>query len=203
MSITLHDGDIPADLNFGPSIAIDTEAMGLQNCRDRLCLVQLSSGDGTAHLVQFKPGEYDAPNLKTLLRNPNILKIFHFARFDIALLKYYLDVECTPLYCTKIASKLIRTYTDRHGLRELCRHLLNVEINKQQQTSDWGAPTLDEDQLSYAASDVLYLHRLKEELDKMLEREGRVEFAQKCYDFLMTRANLDIAGWNNIDIFEH
>ncbi len=203
MSITLHHGDIPGDLDLGKTVAIDTEAMGLKNYRDRLCLVQLSSGDGNAHLVQFARGEYKAPNLKKLIADPSVMKLFHFARFDIAILKCYLDVDCTPLYCTRTASKLIRTYTDRHGLRELCRHLIGVDLNKQQQTSDWGAAELSKDQMKYAASDVLYLHQLKEKLDMMLEREGRTDLAQKCFDFLMTRANLDLEGWNNIDIFEH
>lgn len=203
MSIKLYQGDIPADLDLGKSVAIDTEAMGLKNYRDRLCVVQLSSGDGNAHLVQFAPGEYDAPNLKKLIADQSVLKLFHFARFDVAIIKYYLGLDCTPLYCTRTASKLIRTYTDRHGLRELCRQLLGVELNKQQQTSDWGAQTLTMEQQEYAANDVLYLHQLKEKLDVMLEREGRTELAQRCFDFLMTRAELDIQGWDNIDIFEH
>ena len=203
MSIELYQGDIPANLDLGKAVAIDTEAMGLKNYRDRLCVVQLSSGDGNAHLVQFKPDEFDAPNLKKLITDISVLKIFHFARFDIAIIKYYLGVDCPNLYCTRTASKLIRTYTDRHGLRELCRQLLGVEISKQQQSSDWGALELSNEQQEYAASDVLHLHSLKEKLDAMLEREGRSDLAQRCFDFLPTRADLDIEGWNNIDIFEH
>lgn len=203
MSIELYQGDIPADLDLGKAVAVDTEAMGLKNYRDRLCVVQLSSGDGNAHLVQFAPGEYDAPNLKKLLADPSILKLFHYARFDIGIIKYYLGIECPNLYCTRTASKLVRTYTDRHGLRELCRQFLSVDLSKHQQSSDWGAAELTKEQLDYAASDVLYLHQLKEKLDVMLEREGRTDLAQRCFDFLQTRAELDIVGWNNIDIFEH
>ncbi|MCB9987912.1 MAG: ribonuclease D [Rhodospirillales bacterium] len=204
MTITLHQGDIPADIDFGSSIAVDTEAMGLLNHRDRLCLVQLSAGDGTAHLVQFRSGQgYDAPNLKKLLSDPEVTKIFQYARFDIALIKKYLDVECAPIYCTKIASYLARTYTDRHGLRDLCRELLDVDLKKQQQSSDWGADELTQDQLLYAANDVLYLHDLKARLDKMLVREGRMEMAQKCFEFIPVRADLDLAGWLDVDIFAH
>ncbi len=204
MTITLHQGDIPADIDFGSVIAVDTEAMGLQNHRDRLCLVQLSSGDGTAHLVQFRAGQgYEAPNLKKLLTDPAVTKIFQFARFDVAIMKKYLEIECTPLYCTKIASYLCRTYTDRHGLRDLCRELAGVDLKKQQQSSDWGADELTEDQLAYAASDVFYLHELKAKLDEMLAREGRTEIAQKCFDFVMARAELDLAGWIDVDIFSH
>lgn len=203
MTIQLHKGDLPAGLDFGNSVAVDTEAMGLNNLRDRLCVVQLSSGDGTAHLVQFANGEYDAPNLKKLLADQSITKLFHFARFDVAILKHYLGVECTPLYCTKIASLLCRTYTDRHGLRELCRELLSVDLNKQQQSSDWGADELTEDQMHYAANDVFYLHRLREKLDVMLAREGRTELAQNCFNFIPTRAALDLAGWAERDIFAH
>ena len=203
MSIQLHKGDIPANIDFGDSVAVDTEAMGLNNLRDRLCLVQLSGGDGTAHLVQIKQGEYDAPNLKKLLADPKVTKLFHYARFDYAIIKHYLGVECTPLYCTKIASSLCRTYTDRHGLRELCRELLGVDLNKQQQSSDWGADELSEDQLMYAANDVFYLHRLREMLDTMLEREGRKDLAQQVMDFIPTRADLDLMGWIEKDIFAH
>lgn len=203
MTITLHQGDLPANIDFGAAVAIDTEAMGLNNTRDRLCLVQLSSGDGTAHLVQFAPGEYAAPNLKKLLDDPEVTKIFHFARFDVAILKHYLNVECRPLYCTKIASYLSRTYTDRHGLRELCRELLDIDVNKQQQSSDWGAPDLTQEQLLYAANDVLHLHALRAKLDVMLAREGRLELAHQVMDFVPVRARLDLVGWAEVDIFAH
>lgn len=203
MAITLHKGDLPKDINFGTSVAIDTETMGLNPARDRLCLVQISSGDGNAHLVQFSGGDYDAPNLRALLRDPSVLKLFHFARFDIASLKAYLDVDCTPVYCTKIASRLVRTFTDRHSLKELCRDLAGIELSKQQQSSDWGAETLTPEQLSYAASDVLYLHKIKDRLDVMLEREGRAELAQSIFDFLPTRSQLDLEGWPDVDIFAH
>lgn len=203
MTITLHQGDLPDDLDLGKVIAVDTEAMGLKNRRDRLCLVQLSSGDGNAHLVQIKKGEYDAPNLKKLLNDTSVQKLFHFARFDIAILKCYLGVECSPLYCTRTVSKLVRTYTDRHGLRELCREVIGVELNKQQQSSDWGADTLTEAQQQYAANDVLYLHALKKELDKRLEREGRTHLAQACFDFLPAQAELDLLGWDDTDMFAH
>lgn len=203
MSITLHHGDIPANLSFGTSVAVDTEAMGLNNHRDRLCLVQLSSGDGTAHLVRMERGQYDAPNLRKLLADPKVTKIFHYARFDYAILRHYLAVECTPLYCTKIASTLCRTYTDKHNLRELCRELLGVELNKQQQSSDWGADSFSEEQLSYAANDVLHLHKIKAKLDVMLGREGRLALAQSVMDFIPTRVTLDLAGWPDTDIFAH
>ncbi len=203
MTITLHKGDIPRDLKFGSSIAIDTETMGLNPARDRLCLIQLSAGDGNAHLVQFAPDEYAAPNLKAMLQDTSITKLFHFGRFDIASIKAYLNVECTPVYCTKIASRLARTFTDRHSLKDLCKELLGVELSKQQQSSDWGAVTLSEEQLAYAASDVLYLHKLKEKLDAMLEREGRTHLAQAAYDFLPARASLDLEGWADVDIFAH
>ena len=201
--IHLHRGDLPAGLAFGDSVAVDSETMGLDLARDRLCLLQLSAGDGICHLVQFAQGSYDAPNLKALLCNEKITKIFHFARFDLAAISRYLEVDCAPVYCTKIASKLVRTYTDRHGLKDLCRELLGAEISKQQQSSDWGAAALSQDQLAYAAADVLYLHELRTKLDGMLEREGRAGLAQACFDFLPTRAALDIAGWNDLDIFEH
>lgn len=203
MTITLHKGDLPKGLSFGSSVAIDTETMGLNPARDRLCLIQLSAGDGNAHLVQFAAGEYDAPNLKALLRDQKLLKIFHFGRFDIASIKAYLNVECTPAYCTKIASRLGRTFTDKHSLKELCKELLGVELSKQQQSSDWGAATLSEEQLAYAASDVLYLHKLKDKLDEMVKREGRTELAQAAFDFLPVRATLDLEGWADVDIFAH
>ncbi|OIN87225.1 MAG: ribonuclease D [Alphaproteobacteria bacterium CG1_02_46_17] len=204
MTIYLHRNDLPDDLAFGGSVAIDTETMGLNLTRDRLCLVQLSFGDGDAHLVQFPVGsDYLAPNLRRLLEDPAIVKLFHFGRFDIASIKAYMGVTCDPVYCTKIASRLVRTFTDRHSLKELCRELLGVELSKQQQSSDWGQDVLTEDQKIYAANDVLYLHKLKERLDPMLVREGRVELAQACFDFLPARADLDLTGWPEIDIFAH
>ena len=203
MTVTYHRGDLPAGLSFGTSVAIDSETMGLNPWRDRLCVVQLSAGDGTAHVVQLPQGAYDAPNLKALLTDSAVTKIFHFGRFDIAVLKQYLGVVTGPVYCTKIASKLARTYTDRHGLKDLTRELLGIEISKQQQSSDWGADALTDEQLKYAASDVLYLHRMKEKLDVMLAREGRTELAQACFEFLPTRALLDLAGWPESDIFAH
>jgi ribonuclease D len=203
VTVQLHRGDIPADLNFGASVAIDTETMGLRPARDRLCLVQLSAGDGNVHIVQMPKGQYDAPNLKALLTDAAVTKLFHFGRFDIAILRHYLGVTCRPVYCTKIASKLTRTYTDRHGLKDLCRELLDIALSKEQQSSDWGADELTEAQLSYAASDVLYLHQLRAALDRMLAREGRTALAAACFDFLPTRAELDLAGWPETDIFEH
>lgn len=203
MTIFLHEGDLPADVLTQGSVAIDTETLGLIPSRDRLCLVQLSDGNGDEHLVRFRPGQYDAPNLKRLLSNPEQLKIFHFGRFDLAVLKQYLGVTVAPVYCTKIASRLVRTYTDRHGLKELVRELLGVDISKQQQSSDWGADTLSEAQKDYAASDVRYLHRLKTILDERLARENRTALAQACFDFLPARADLDLAGWPEIDIFAH
>ncbi len=203
MTVTLHQGDIPSSLDFGSCVAIDTETMGLKPVRDRLCLVQLSSGDGNAHIVQFKADEYAAPNLKKMLTDPDVIKLFHFARFDVAALWMYLDVLTTSVYCTKIASRLARTFTNRHSLKALCSELLKVELNKQQQTSDWGAAALTPEQLKYAASDVLYLHRLREALDSILLREGRMELAQSCFNFLTSRALLDVAGWSDEDIFEH
>jgi ribonuclease D len=202
-SYQLHRGDLPDGLLLGDAVAIDTEAMGLNPHRDRLCLIQLSRGDGDAHLVQFAPGCYDAPNLKRLLADPDILKLFHFARFDIAILYHYLGVMARPLYCTKIASRLVRTFTDRHGLRDLCKDLLGVDLKKEQQTSDWGASSLSEEQLRYAASDVLHLHALRARLDEMLVRENRTELARNCFDFLPTRARLDLEGWPEQDIFAH
>ncbi|MBS0232459.1 MAG: ribonuclease D [Proteobacteria bacterium] len=201
--IKVHSGDLPAGLSFPRGVAIDTETLGLNPHRDRLCLVQLSSGDGTAHLVKFDGKDYSAPRLKALLSDSGTLKIFHFARFDVAVLKQYLEVETAPLYCTKIASKLARTYTDRHGLKDLVAELLGIELSKQQQSSDWGASDLSESQLSYAASDVLHLHALKAKLDVMLAREGRTEFARSAFDFLPIRARLDLAGFERDDIFAH
>jgi ribonuclease D len=202
MAITLHKRDLPDGLLFGDIVAIDTETMGLDPHRDRLCLVQLSRGDGDAHLVQFTTA-YDAPNLTGLLTDPTITKLFHYGRFDIAMFDKYLGVLTAPVYCTKIASRLTRTYTDRHGLRDICRELLDVDISKQQQTSDWGAANLTEEQLAYAASDVLHLHRLKEIFDELLEREGRREIAEACFRFLPTRARLDLLGWDQEEIFAH
>lgn len=203
MAIHFHEGDLPDGLDFGPSVAVDSETMGLLPHRDRLCVVQLSAGDGTAHLVRFKKGVYDAPNLKALMANPDVLKIFHFARFDVAVMQKYLGVTTAPIYCTKIASKLVRTYTDRHGLKDLCNELAGIQLDKQQQSSDWGADEISDAQMKYAASDVLYLHKLKEKLDVMLAREGRTAFAQQAFDFLPTRAEMDLAGFEPLDIFSH
>lgn len=203
MSVTLHRGDLPPGLDLGPAVAVDTEAMGLDNRRDRLCLLQISGGDGSAHLVQFAPGKYDAPNLKKILGDKKVIKIFHYARFDYAIIRHYLGVEAAPLYCTKIASTLCRTFTDKHSLRDLCKELLNIEVNKQQQSSDWGAPELTQEQLQYAATDVLHLHALREKLDVMLGREGREALARQCMDFIPARAALDLAGWPDVDIFAH
>jgi ribonuclease D len=190
-------------VSFGPVVAIDTETMGLDPHRDRLCLIQLSAGDGTCHLVRFGKGAYKAPLLTALLADTKVTKLFHFGRFDIAVLQQYLGVLCEPVYCTKIASRLVRTFTDRHGLKDLCRDLLGVELSKQQQSSDWGADELSAEQLKYAASDVLHLHALREKLDGMLAREGRAELANACFRFLPTRAELDLAGWREQDIFHH
>ena len=201
--IHLYRGDLPAGLDFGDAVAVDCEAMGLNSNRDRLCVVQLSAGDGVCHLVQLDKGEYDAPNLKAVLADKKITKIFHYARFDVGILKRFLGIDCTPVYCTKIASRLARTYTDRHGLKDVCRELVGVELSKEQQSSDWGAETLSESQINYAAIDVLYLHQVRAELEKILIREGRKELAQKCFDFLETRAALDIEGWPDLDIFAH
>ena len=203
MAIKLHKGDLPTGIDFGASVAVDTETLGLNPHRDKLCLVQLSSGDGNAHLVQLDRSNYDAPNLKALMADNNVLKIFHFARFDVAVMKAYLDVDVAPVYCTKIASKLVRTYTDRHGLKELVREIIGVDLSKQQQSSDWGLPVLSDAQKQYAASDVLYLHELKLRLDQMLKREGRQELAGACFEFLSTRTALDLAGWPDQDIFAH
>lgn len=203
MANHLYQNDLPDGLDLGPVVAIDCETMGLNPHRDRLCLIQMSGGDGDCHLVQVAQGQTDAPNLKAMLENPDVLKLFHFGRFDIAALYHTLGATTAPVYCTKIASKMVRTFTDRHGLKNLLQDLLNVDISKQQQQSDWGAEELTDAQLEYAASDVLYLHQLREELDRRLAREGRTELAQACFDFLPTRAKLDIAGWPEIDIFSH
>jgi ribonuclease D len=204
MSVYLHEEDLPADVLAPGPVAIDTETMGLITPRDRLCLVQISDGRGDEHLVRFGPGSsYAAPNLRAIIADPDRLKLFHFGRFDIAALQHYLGVLATPVYCTKIASRLIRTYTDRHGLKEIVRELLGHDISKQQQSSDWGSPVLSEAQRDYAASDVRYLHMLKAELDVRLEREGRMTLAQACFDFLPHRALLDLAGWPEVDIFAH
>lgn len=203
MANHLHQGDLPDGLDLGPVVAIDCETMGLNPVRDRLCLVQMSSGDGDAHMVQIAKGQGSAPNLCRMLADPETLKLFHFGRFDIAALLNAFGTLAEPVYCTKIASKLIRTYTDRHGLKYLLQELVEIDISKQQQTSDWGAETLSAAQLEYAASDVLYLHRLKTELDSRLAREGRTDLAEACFRFLPTRARLDLAGWPEIDIFAH
>ncbi len=203
MTNHLYRNDLPEDLDLGPVVAIDCETMGLNPHRDRLCVVQLSGGDGNAHLVQITKGQTSAPNLERLLTDPAVLKLFHFGRFDIAAMYNAFGALAAPVYCTKIASKLIRTYTDRHGLRYLLQELIGVDISKQQQSSDWGASELTEAQLEYAASDVLYLHRLREELDTRLAREGRTDLAQSCFEFLPTRARLDLAGWPETDIFAH
>jgi ribonuclease D len=203
MKIHLHKGDLPAGLDLGSLVAIDTETLGLNPNRDRLCLAQLSAGGEVCHAVQFAAGDYAAPNLKKLLADANVTKLFHFARFDIAMFRRYLGIEVKPVYCTKIASKLVRTYTDRHGLKDLVRDLLGIDLSKEQQSSDWGASELTEKQLAYAASDVAYLHQLKTTLDMMLVRENRVHLAKACFDFLPTRAELDLKGWEETDIFAH
>ena len=203
MTNYLHEGDLPDGLTFTGSVAVDSETMGLRLGRDPLCVVQLSAGDGNAHVVRLGRPGYDAPNLKALLTDPDILKIFHFGRFDIAMFALHLGVTTAPVYCTKIASKIARTYTDRHGLKDVSRELLGIDLSKAQQSSDWGAAALSPEQLAYAASDVLNLHRLKEKLDIMLVREGRMELAQACFDFLPWRARLDLAGWEDVDIFAH
>ncbi|MGB5559914.1 MAG: ribonuclease D [Paracoccaceae bacterium] len=203
MANFLYKNDLPDDLNLGLIVAIDCETMGLNPNRDRLCVVQMSGGDGNAHLVQIEKGQTIAPNLCRMLADPNVLKLFHFGRFDIAALLNAFGTLTAPVYCTKIASKLIRTYTDRHGLKFLLEEFLSVDVSKQQQMSDWGAENLSNAQLDYAASDVLHLHKLKEQLDARLAREGRTELAQACFDFLPTRAKLDLAGWPEIDIFAH
>lgn len=203
MAIKLYKGDLPAGLDFGTSVAVDSETLGLIPRRDKLCVVQLSSGDGNAHLVQLDRTSYDAPNLKALMADPAVTKIFHYARFDVAVIKHYLGVDTYPIYCTKIASKLTRTYTDRHGLKDLIKELLGIELNKQQQSSDWGAHVLSDAQKQYAAQDVLYLHEMKSRLDQMLAREGREQIAKACFDFVPVRAALDLAGWAEEDVFAH
>lgn len=200
--ITLHKGDLPAGIEFGNEIAVDTEAMGLNPFRDALCVVQLSSGDGTAHVVQLDRS-FDCPNLKALLSDTTRLKLFHFARFDVAMMRHWLGIDCTPVWCTKIASKLCRTYTDRHGLKDVAREIAGVDMSKAQQSSDWGAETLSDAQLQYCASDVLHLHAIKAGLEAMLVRENRLELAQACFDFLPVRARLDLEGWADTDIFAH
>lgn len=202
-TISLHKGDLPEGIDFGDSVAIDTETLGLVPRRDRLCVVQLSRGDGSAHVVQIAAGQKQAPNLARLLANSKVTKLFHFARFDIAVLYAAFGTMAAPLYCTKIASKLVRTYTDRHGLKDLTRELLGVELSKQQQSSDWAAETLSDAQLAYAASDVLHLHALRGKLDAMLMRDGRSDLAAACFEFLPTRAKLDLLGWQDADIFSH
>ncbi len=201
--VTLHHGDLPDNFEAPSVLALDCETMGLVPQRDRLCLIQLSTGDGAAHVVQFIGRRYQAPNLKRIIADPSVLKLFHFARFDVAVIQAYLGVTSAPIYCTKIASRLTRTYAERHGLRDLCRELLDIELSKQQQSSDWGAETLSEEQLRYAANDVIYLHALKHRFDEMLARESRTAFAAACFAFLPTRAMLDLAGWSDIDIFAH
>ena len=203
MTIHYHRDDLPADADLGRVVAVDSETMGLNLQRDRLCVVQLSSGDGDAHVVQFTGARIEAPNLARLFADPATLKLFHFARFDVAVIRRHLGVRCSPVWCTKIASKLTRTNTDRHGLKDLCKDLLGIELSKQQQTSVWGAAALSAEQLSYAASDVLYLHQLKARLDELLDREGRRALAEACFGFLPDRAELDLAGWAGDDIFSH
>lgn len=203
MAIHYHQYDLPADAAFGASIAIDTETMGLNLQRDRLCVIQLSGGDGNAHVVHFPTQDYRAPNLRRLLADQTVTKLFHYARFDLAMIQKYLSVVCAPVYCTKVASKLCRTNTDRHGLKDLCRELIGVDLSKQQQTSDWGAPELTQDQITYAASDVLYLHALQQKLEALLMRENRRHLAEACFSFLPVRAALDLAGWDEEDIFSH
>jgi ribonuclease D len=203
MTFRLHHGDLPDDFDAGESIAIDTETLGLNPVRDRLCLVQMSRGDGSADLVKIAQGQTSAPNLVRMLADPNVLKLFHFARFDIAILQKTFGVVTKPVYCTKIASRLVRTYTDRHGLKDLTREVLGIDLSKQQQSSDWAAETLSDAQLAYAASDVLYLHGLREKLNMMLTREGRMDIAEACFRFLPQRARLDLLGWSDQDIFSH
>ncbi|MSP81798.1 MAG: ribonuclease D [Alphaproteobacteria bacterium] len=203
MDIKLHRGDLPDRLDLGPIVAVDCETMGLRPLRDRLCLVQLSGGNGVCHLVQFEPDAFDAPNLKRLFTDSRVLKIFHFARFDLAVIRQQLGVVCEPVYCTKVASKLCRTYTDRHGLKDLCKDLLGIDLSKQQQTSDWGAGELKPEQLAYAATDVLHLHDLKDRLDDMLLREGRRDIAEACFKFLPWRSELDLLGWDEPDALAH
>ncbi|MBI2236489.1 MAG: ribonuclease D [Magnetospirillum sp.] len=203
MTVHYHTGDLPSGLDLGAVVAVDTETMGLNLHRDRLCVVQLSAGNGDAHVVHFPEARYDAPNLAGLFGDPGVVKLFHFARFDLAQISRHFGVRCRPVFCTKIASRLTRTNTDRHGLKDLCRDLLGVDLSKQQQTSDWGAATLSPEQMAYAASDVLYLHALKAQFETLLDREGRRALAEACFDFLPDRAELDLAGWDQDDIFAH
>jgi len=202
--VEYHQGDLPSGVSFGDSVAVDTETMGLNLSRDRLCVAQLSAGDGVCHVVHFPTPDYDAPNLKALFADPGVTKIFHFARFDVAAIHKYLGVVCAPVYCTKIAAKMVRTFTDKHGLKNLCQDLLGIELSKEQQSSDWGAPQLSEAQVRYAAADVLYLHRLRAILDPILKREGRFDLAHACFKFLPVRGELDLLGWDDDhDIFHH
>ena len=201
--IYFHKNDLPTEIKFQGSVAVDSETLGLRPERDPLCLVQLSSGDGNAHLIQLDRDNYDAPNLKKILTDKNCLKIFHFARFDVAVFKKYLNIDCEPIYCTKIASKLVRTYTDKHGLKDLCKETLNIDLSKQQQSSNWGAEELTEDQKKYAASDVIYLHEIKSKLDQQLIKMNRQALADQCFSFINTRVDLDLKGWPDIDIFSH
>jgi ribonuclease D len=203
VTISYHRGDLPPDIDFGDTVAIDSETMGLNIQRDRLCVIQLSAGDGSAHVVHFPDRDYAAPNLRRLLSDPRVLKLFHFARFDLSIIQRHFGIICSPVYCTKLASRLSRTSTDRHGLKDLCREMLGIDLSKQQQTSDWGAPELTTEQVSYAASDVLYLHALRRKMDELLEREGRAQLAEACFSFLPVRAALDLAGWDDEDIFAH
>ena len=202
-SIEVYQGDLPAGMSFGDSVAVDTEAQGLNPNRDRLCVVQVSAGGGVCHLVQFPDADFTAPNLKALFTDDAVTKIFHYARFDVAIIKKYMGVVCGPVYCTKIASKLSRTYTGNHGLKDVCKELVNIDLSKEQQSSDWAVETLSPSQIKYAAADVLYLHQIRDELDKILQREGRSDLARACFEFLSTRADLDLGGWSDEDIFAH
>ena len=202
-SIEVYQGDLPAGMSFGDSVAVDTEAQGLNPNRDRLCVVQVSAGGGVCHLVQFPDADFTAPNLKALFTDDAVTKIFHHARFDVAIIKKYMGVVCGPVYCTKIASKLSRTYTGNHGLKDVCKELVNIDLSKEQQSSDWAVETLSPSQIEYAAADVLYLHQIRDELDKILQREGRSDLARACFEFLSTRADLDLGGWSDEDIFAH
>jgi ribonuclease D len=202
-SIEVYQGDLPAGMSFGDSVAVDTEAQGLNPNRDRLCVVQVSAGGGVCHLVQFPDADFTAPNLKALFTDDAVTKIFHYARFDVAIIKKYMGVVCGPVYCTKIASKLSRTYTGNHGLKDVCKELVNIDLSKEQQSSDWAVETLSPSQIEYAAADVLYLHQIRDELDKILQREGRSDLARACFEFLSTRADLDLGGWSDEDIFAH
>jgi ribonuclease D len=203
MAIKVYKGDLPANVELGPLVAVDTEAMGLNPRRDNLCLVQLSGGDGNAHLVQLDRTSFSAPRLKSLMEAPDVTKIFHYARFDVAMLRQYLGADVGPLYCTKIASRLARTYTDKHGLKDIVKEMLGIDLSKQQQSSDWGSPILSDAQKQYAALDVIYLHEIKARFDQILQREGRMELAKACFEFVPVRARLDLAGWNEEDVFAH